>query len=76
MSEEQNVNEDVAFLLKIIYEIKDYAEKNGMSADETIRQVADNMLDLLKVASFDNDKTVALQIKDRKNGGERNADGN
>lgn len=49
---EQKLNEDAAFFLKIIYEIKDYAEKKGVSANRTINQLANNMFDLLKIASF------------------------
>ena len=49
--ETQRMN-DRAFLVDIIFQIKEYAEKNDMDVDETIKRTAENMLALLKIATF------------------------
>lgn len=49
--ETQRAN-DRAFLVDIIFQIKEYAEKNDMDVDETIKRTAENMLALLKIATF------------------------
>jgi hypothetical protein len=43
---------DTDFLTHIIAEICNYAVKNDMAPDETLRTVADNILFLLEISSF------------------------
>ena len=50
--EETQRTNDRAFLVDIIFQIKEYAEKNDMDVDETIKRTAENMLALLKIATF------------------------
>ena len=53
--EETQRTNDRAFLVDIIFQIKEYAEKNDMDVDETIKITAENMLALLKIATFKKD---------------------
>jgi DNA-binding ferritin-like protein (Dps family) len=48
--------EDMKFMAKVFNLITNYAHKNGMSADETLRRVAKNILDMLEIATFDGDE--------------------
>lgn len=50
--EEKQDAQDRAFLIDIIFQIRDYARKNNMDEDETIKTIAENMLSLLKIATF------------------------
>ena len=43
---------DEEFLTEILAQICDYAIKNGYEPDETIKTVAENMLVLLAVSTF------------------------
>ena len=54
MKKKERMN-DRAFLVDIIFQIKEYAEKNDMDVDETIKRTAENMLALLKIATFKGD---------------------
>ena len=47
---------DTKFLTHIIQEICAYAYKNGMDQNETIRTIAGNMIAMLEVATFSNNK--------------------
>lgn len=44
--------EDRKFLVDIIFQIKEYAESEGMDVDDSIRAIAENMLAILKIATF------------------------
>lgn len=43
---------DIKFLTHILFEIRDYARSAGQEPDETLRAVAEWILALLKVATF------------------------
>lgn len=43
---------DTEFMAHIIGEICDYARKNGMEPDDTLRTVADNIKNLLEISTF------------------------
>lgn len=43
---------DVEFMTHIIAEICEYAKKNGMEPDDTLRTVADNINALLEIGTF------------------------
>lgn len=45
---------DIDFIQKIIGEICDYAVKNNMKPNETLEEIAKNILYLLEICSFDN----------------------
>ena len=46
--------EDDEFMSHIICEITEYAVENNMEPDDTLKTVADNILMLLEIASFNN----------------------
>lgn len=43
---------DTEFMAHIIREICDYARKNGMEPDDTLRTVSDNIKVLLEISTF------------------------
>lgn len=43
---------DVEFMTHIICEICDYAVKNGMEPNDTLRTIADNINALLEISTF------------------------
>lgn len=43
---------DVEFMTHIIHEICDYAVKNEMEPDDTLKTVADNIKSLLEISTF------------------------
>lgn len=43
---------DAEFMTHIIQEICDYAVKNGMEPDDTLKTVADNIKALLEISTF------------------------
>lgn len=45
---------EIEFMSHIIAEICNYAVTNGMSPDDTLGTVADNILLLLEISSFNN----------------------
>lgn len=45
---------DTEFMTNIITEICEYAVKNNMEPDDTLRTLADNILMLLEISSFNN----------------------
>ncbi len=45
---------DEEFMTKIIADICDYAVKNDMEPDDTLRTIANNILSVLKVSTFNN----------------------
>lgn len=53
---QENFEADTKFLTHIIQEICAYAYKNGMDQNETIRTIAGNMIAMLEVATFSNNK--------------------
>ena len=53
---QENFEADTKFLTHIIQEICAYAYKNGMDQNETIRTIAENMIAMLEVATFSNNK--------------------
>lgn len=44
--------QDIKFITHIVFEIRDYAKSAGQEPDETLRAVAEWILTLLKVATF------------------------
>lgn len=48
------MNEDVEFQTHIIVEICDYAVSQGMEPDDTVRTIANNLLAMLTISSFNN----------------------
>lgn len=48
--------DDTEFLTDIIMRIVHYAEDNGMSPDVTLRIIAENIINLLDVATFEPDE--------------------
>lgn len=46
------VQQDRKFLIDVLFLILDYARANDMDEDETIKTIAENMLSLLKIATF------------------------
>lgn len=55
MSDEQiQISKDSEFMIQVVSLIATYAKKNGMSPDETIKTVAENLLCLLEIATFEN----------------------
>jgi hypothetical protein len=45
---------DNEFMTKIIGDICNYAVENGMEPDDTLGTVADNILSLLEISTFNN----------------------
>lgn len=52
MNEINEINDDTDFFTSILVQICDYAVKNNLKPDETIEIVAENMLSLLKISTF------------------------
>lgn len=50
--EEEFEKQDRQFFVDILFKIRDYAWDNQMDADDTIRTMANNMLKILEVATF------------------------
>ena len=46
---------DIDFLTHILFEIKDYARSAGQEPDETLKSIAEWILALLKIATFNGD---------------------
>ena len=51
-NELKQTDNDEEFMVYILMTIKDYAIENGMDPDETIKIIAENMLSILKIATF------------------------
>ena len=47
---------DIKFLTHILFEIRDYARSVGQEPDETLKAIAEWILTLLKVATFNGGK--------------------
>lgn len=52
MNKINEINDDTDFLTNILAQICDYAVKNNLQPDNTIEIVAENMLSLLKISTF------------------------
>lgn len=52
--EEIQISKDSELMIQVISLIASYAVENDMSSNETIKTVAENMLGLLKIATFEN----------------------
>lgn len=52
--EEGKSMNDNEFMVKIIGDICNYAVANGMEPDDTLSMVADNILSLLEISTFNN----------------------
>lgn len=52
--EEIQISKDSELMVQVISLIASYAIENDMSPNETIKTVAENMLGLLKIATFEN----------------------
>lgn len=46
-------NKDREFLIKIINEVAKYARSNGYDIDETMQAIADRILAILKIGTFE-----------------------
>ena len=46
------MEDDRKFLVDILFQIRDYAIAHDMEPDDTIKTTANNMLSLLKIATF------------------------
>lgn len=54
MSDEQiQLSKDSDFMVQVISLIATYAKENGMSPDETIKTVAENLLCILEISTFE-----------------------
>lgn len=53
-TESEQISKDSELMAEVISLIASYAIDNDMSPNETIKTVAENMLDLLKIATFEN----------------------
>ena len=65
MTDEQiQISKDSELMVQVISLIASYAIENKMSPNETIKTVAENMLCLLEIATFENwEKKEALDDK-------------
>lgn len=52
MNKINEINDDTDFFTNILVQICDYAVKNNLQPDNTIEIVAENMLSLLKISTF------------------------
>ena len=52
--EKKAMNDDAKFHVHILAEICDYAVQQGMDPDDTVRAVANNLLAMLTICSFNN----------------------
>lgn len=52
MATEKQFNDDMEFVMDIMTEIAEYAVKNQMIPDDTIRTVAENMIALLEIVTL------------------------
>lgn len=52
--EEIQISKDSELMIQVISLIASYAVENDMSPNETIKTVAENMLGLLKIVTFEN----------------------
>ena len=50
----EHESQDNEFMVKIIGDICNYAVVNGMEPDDTLGTVADNILSLLEISTFNN----------------------
>lgn len=48
--------QDIKFLTNILFEIRDYARSVGQEPDETLKTIAEWILTLLKVATFNGEE--------------------
>lgn len=55
-STEAEREQDIEFLTHILFEIRDYARSVGQEPDETLKAIAEWILSLLKVATFNGGK--------------------
>ena len=49
---EEEREQDIRFITHILFEIRDYAKSAGQEPDETLKSIAEWILELLKVATF------------------------
>jgi hypothetical protein len=52
MATEKQFHDDMEFVMDIMTEIANYAVKNQMIPDETIKTVAENMISLLEIVTL------------------------
>ena len=52
MATEKQLHDDMEFVMDIMTEIAEYAVKNQMIPDDTIRTVAENMIAFLEIATL------------------------
>lgn len=49
---EEEREQDIRFITHILFEIRDYAKSAGQEPDETLKSIAEFILKLLKVGTF------------------------
>lgn len=49
---EEEREQDMRFITHILFEIRDYAKSAGQDPDETLKSIAEWILALIKVATF------------------------
>ena len=49
---EEECEQDIRFITHILFEIRDYAKSAGQDPDETLKSVAEWILKLLKIGTF------------------------
>lgn len=49
---EEEREQDIRFITHILFEIRDYAKSAGQEPDETLKSIAEWILALIKVATF------------------------
>ena len=49
---EEEREQDIRFITHILFEIRDYAKSAGQDPDETLKSVAEWILKLLKIGTF------------------------
>lgn len=64
---DHNAHKDMEFMNKIVAEICDYAVENGMIPDDTLSTVAQNILGLLQISTFNNWKKGSGQHETSQN---------
>ena len=52
MATQKEFHDDMEFVMDIMTEIAEYAVKNNMIPDETIKTVAENMIALLEIVTL------------------------
>ena len=49
---EEDINRDIEFMTAIISDVCAYAHQNNMLPDDTLKQLCENILELLEISTF------------------------